>query len=162
MVLPQTTSGEATGDILSNFWFWIRAGTLPHPRGRFQHELGGNARSTLAWGEVESTDPHKSEELTVPLVTLDAYLAEHAFVPRCVKIDAEGAEIRILQGATCLLSSEADIVCELHPFAWPRFGNTLAELKDVLAASGRHMRYLGQAAEMAGEAEYGTVALERS
>jgi FkbM family methyltransferase len=42
-----------------------------------------------------------SEEICVSTVTLDSYLSErHLPGPRCVKIDAEGAEIRILKGAT--------------------------------------------------------------
>ena len=85
------------------------------------------------------------EEIRVPLVTLDSYLSEHNLPePRCVKIDAEGAEIRILKGAKQVLASNADIVCELHPYAWPEFGNTLAELKDLAAAAGRRIRYLDQ------------------
>ena len=60
-----------------------------------------------------------------------------------------------------ILSSNAGIVCELHPYAWPEFGNTLTELKDMAAASGRRIRYLDQDSEIGEEAEYGTVLLGR-
>jgi hypothetical protein len=78
-----------------------------------------------------------------------------------MKIDAEGAEIRILKRAKQVLLSRADVVCELHPYAWPEFGNTLAELKDLAAAAGRRIRYLDQDTEIGDQAEYGTVLLER-
>jgi len=123
---------------------------------------GGNSQSSLARSAVEFSAAHKSEEIRVSLVTLDSYLSEHNLpAPRCVKIDAEGAEIRILKGAKQVLSSNADLVCELHPYAWPVFGDTLAELKDLAAAAGRRVRYLDQGTEISGQAEYGTVLLER-
>jgi hypothetical protein len=98
----------------------------------------------------------------MPAVTLDSYLSEHRLpVPRCVKIDAEGAEIRILKGAKQILASSADVVCELHPYAWREFGNTLAALKQLASTAGRRIRYLDQDVEIGDQVEYGTVLLER-
>ena len=123
---------------------------------------GGNSQSSLARSAVGFSAVHKPEEIRVPLVTLDSYLSERNLPQlRCVKIDAEGAEIRILKGAKQVLSSNANLVCELHPYAWPEFGNTLGELKDLAAAAGRRIRYLDQDAEIGDQAEYGTVLLER-
>jgi hypothetical protein len=111
---------------------------------------------------VEFSTAHKSEEIRVPLITLDSYLSEcNLPEPRCVKIDGEGTEILILKGAKQVLSSNADLLCELHPYAWPEFGNTLAEVKDMAAAAGRRIRYLDQDMEVGEQAEYGTVLLER-
>jgi FkbM family methyltransferase len=124
------------------------------------YSRGGNSLSSLARTGVGVT-ADKPEEIRVPLLTLDSYLSERDLpMPRWVKIDAEGAEIRILKGATQVLSSDAGIVCELHPYAWPEFGNTLAELKELVAASGRRMRYLDQESEIDDQVEYGTVLLE--
>jgi FkbM family methyltransferase len=123
---------------------------------------GGNSQSSLARSAVEFSPAHKSEEIRVATVTLDSYLSEHRLpVPRCVKIDAEGAEIRILKGAKQFLASAAGVVCELHPYAWPEFGSTLAELKQLAAESGRRIRYLDQDAAMGDQVEYGCVLLER-
>jgi FkbM family methyltransferase len=123
---------------------------------------GGNSQSSLARSAVEFSAAHKPEEIRVPLVTLDSYLSEHNLPePRWVKIDTEGAEIRILKGAQKILAGNAGILCELHPYAWPEFGNTLAELKALAAAAGRRIRYLDQDAEVGEEAQYGTVFLER-
>jgi len=123
---------------------------------------GGNAQSSLVRSAVEFAPEHTSEQFTVPLVTLDAYIADNKLaVPRWVKIDPEGAEIRILKGAPRLLASDAGILCELHPYAWPEFGNTFAELKDIVAASGRRIRYIDEDQEVGDTATYGTVLLEK-
>jgi hypothetical protein len=110
---------------------------------------------------VEFSAGHRLEEIRVPLVTLDSYLSERNLPePRCVKIDTERTEIRILKGAKQVLANNADIICELHPYAWREFV-TLSELKDLAAAAGRRIRYLDQTAEIGEQAEYGIVLLER-
>jgi FkbM family methyltransferase len=126
------------------------------------YSRGGNAQSSLVRSGVEFSPAHKSEQIRVPLVTLDGYLLGRGLPePRWVKIDAEGAEIRILKGAAKVLLGSTNIVCELHPYAWPEFGNTFSELKELAAASGRRIRYLDQMTEVGEQAEYGTVLLER-
>jgi FkbM family methyltransferase len=122
---------------------------------------GGNAQSSLVRSGVEFSDTLKSEEITVATLTLDSYISRHDLVPQYVKIDAEGAEVRILKGARNLLAGNAEIICELHPYAWPEFGSRLAELKDLADAAGRRIRYLDQNAEIGDQVEYGTVVLER-
>jgi FkbM family methyltransferase len=123
---------------------------------------GGNARSSLVKSAVGFSADEECEEIRVALVTLDSYLSENNLPePRCVKIDAEGAEIRILKGAKQVLASNAEIVCELHPYAWADFGNTLLELKDLAAAGSRRVRYLDQDGEIGDRVEYGTVLIER-
>jgi FkbM family methyltransferase len=116
----------------------------------------GNSRSSL----VRSLND--SESVTVRLVNLDGYIAEHHLTPRLIKIDAEGAEIRILQGATRLLLSEAEVLCELHPFAWKDFGNSFDELRSLLRQNKRRIRYLDQDGETSGEPTYGVAVLERA
>ena len=122
---------------------------------------GGNALSSLVKSEAESCEADKSEEITIATLTLDSYVSQHGLRPRYVKIDTEGAEIRILKGAVNLLSSDAEIICELHPYAWPEFGSTLAELKGLTVAAGRRIRYLDQNTDIGETAQYGTVLLER-
>lgn len=102
---------------------------------------GGQANSSFARSAAEKQSL-ALEEIRVPTITLDRYLAEHSLSPRIVKIDAEGAEIRILKGARSLLASDAKILCELHPYAWAEFGNSLSELESLIAVAGRKMRYL--------------------
>jgi FkbM family methyltransferase len=125
--------------------------------------LGGNSNSSLARSGIGLTVAEEAERIVVPLVTLDAYLHDKGWgEPRWVKIDTEGAEINILKGARQLLSGKSGVICELHPYAWPEFGNTLDDLKMIAAASGRRIRYLDQDHEIGGQARYGTVVLERA
>jgi FkbM family methyltransferase len=124
--------------------------------------LGGNSQSSLARSAVEFSSARRSEGIQIATVTIDSYLSEHRlWSARCIKIDAEGAEIRILKGATQILASNADVLCELHPYAWPEFGNTVSDLKQVAAGSRRRIRYLDQDCEIGDQVEYGTVLLER-
>ena len=83
-------------------------------------------------------------------------------MPRLVKIDVEGAEIKVLKGARCLLAGDADVLCELHPYAWPELGDFLDELKTLARESGRRIRYLDRAEDLGDKAIYGIVRLERS
>jgi FkbM family methyltransferase len=119
---------------------------------------GGNANSSFARSAVEKQSL-PLEKISVSTITLDRYLAEHSLSPRVVKIDAEGAEIRILNGASRLLATNAAILCELHPYAWAEFGNSLAELESLVAGAGRKMRYLDHRRK---PNTYGMALLERS
>jgi FkbM family methyltransferase len=125
------------------------------------YSRGGNANSSLARSGLGGV-PDACEKIVVPVVTLDSYLHDKGLpIPRWVKIDTEGAEIRILKGAQRLLTSDAGIICELHPYAWREFGNTYEELRKLTAASRRRIRYLDQQCEIGDEVKYGVVILER-
>jgi FkbM family methyltransferase len=124
---------------------------------------GGNSQSSLARSAVEKPNASRAQEISVSLVTLDSYIERHCSKPiRCVKIDTEGAEIRILKGASRLLAGSASIICELHPYAWPELGNSLDELKSLVQDSGRRLRYLDEDRPIGDHAHYGTVALEQA
>lgn len=118
----------------------------------------GNANSSFARSAVEKQSL-PLEKISVPTITLDRYLAKHSLSPQAVKIDAEGAEIRILKGASQLLASEAAVLCELHPYAWAEFGNSLPELESLLACAGRKLRYLDATRK---PNTYGMTLLERA
>jgi FkbM family methyltransferase len=127
------------------------------------HSRGGNSQSSLARSAVVFSGEQKSEEFRVPTMRLDAYLTQAGLPePAWVKIDTEGAEIRILKGAPRLLQGPSQIICELHPYAWPEFGDTFAELKALVAGAGRRMRYLGTDCEISGDPTYGTVLIDRA
>jgi FkbM family methyltransferase len=71
-------------------------------------------------------------QTTAQVTTVDNYLRRSGLpVPRLVKIDTEGAEIRILKGARTLLETSAAILCELHPYAWESFGSSFDELHGI-------------------------------
>ncbi len=124
---------------------------------------GGNSQSSLARSGVEFGDDHGAESVRVQTETLDGYLARtNTSTPSWVKIDAEGAEIRILQGAVGLLAGSANVICELHPYAWTEFGTTFEELETLVASAGRRMVVLGTDRPVVAPAQYGSVLLARA
>ena len=125
------------------------------------YSMHGDSRSSLARSALGVVGGD-AERFDVQVVTLDAYVASSRLAePSWIKIDTEGAEIRILKGAAELLSGRTGVVCELHPYAWPEFGNSFDELRQLVARSGRRIRYLDQSFEATGVPHYGSVLLER-
>ncbi len=81
-----------------------------------------------------STLDQPIRELEVLSVTLDAFCDRSKVVPDVLKIDAEGAELRVLRGARHLLVNEAPLIfCEIHPRQLRNCGSSLAELEGFLA-----------------------------
>jgi len=120
---------------------------------------GGNSQSSLARSALggEAADPQVTT-LTVNTDTLDNYLAKRSLgVPQWLKLDTEGAEINILRGAPLLLKSDAKIICELHPFAWPEFGTNFQELLELVRAAGKQIEYLDERCKIANGPVYGSV-----
>jgi FkbM family methyltransferase len=62
--------------------------------------------------------------IEVPVTTIDAFCARERIVPDLIKIDVEGAELAVLQGArNTIASSPAVLVfAEWHPSLWPQYG----------------------------------------
>jgi FkbM family methyltransferase len=125
------------------------------------YSKGGNSQSSLARSAVEFNGPESSEAIRVHTIRLDVYLERNRLpAPSWVKIDAEGAEIRILRGAQKLLAGPTRVLLELHPYAWPEFGDTLEDIQKMIAACGRRMVVLGTTEEVGREANYGTILLD--
>lgn len=126
------------------------------------YSRGGNANSALVPSQLEHQTGENLEGFDVPTVAIDDWIASSGWPsPRLVKIDTEGAEIAILKGAKALIASDAIIVCELHPYAWPSFGDTWDDLAGLAAAGGRRIRYLDGRDWITGEPVYGIALLER-
>jgi len=144
-------------------WPTVEALAVSDARGEaVLYSRGGNSLSSLARSGIGEGAAGDVETIVVPLVTLDAYVRDKGLhQPRLVKIDTEGAEIRILKGAPKLLAGDTEIICELHPYAWEEFGNSFEELKALVSNAGRRMRYLDQHTEIGSDVKYGTVLLER-
>lgn len=124
----------------------------------------GNSQSSLARSAVEFRGDRLAEEICVDTTSLDDYIARNPLLsPACIKIDAEGAEIRILQGAKSVLKTSTRILCELHPYAWDELGSDFAELLDLVAESGRRMYDLDtESGYPQVEAKYCTVVIEHA
>jgi len=79
-------------------------------------------------------------ETTVPSTTLDRFCSTTGLVPDLVKIDVEGAELMVLQGASRLLTdAHPDIIVEVHPHLLPP-GQTADQIFDLLRGHGYVLR----------------------
>jgi FkbM family methyltransferase len=122
----------------------------------FSH--GADSMSSLMRSGLGSNaSSPRVNEFSVPTTRLDEYLArKNLGSPQWVKLDTEGAEINILRGARQLLRSGATIVCELHPYAWPEFGTSFAELLRLVQDCGRKIEYLDKSLDIEEGAVYGS------
>jgi FkbM family methyltransferase len=79
--------------------------------------------------------------IKVPVTTVDALAEEHGS-PNLVKIDVEGAELRVLHGMSETLSDNVDLIIETHSSTIERydrmgeFGDSLEELIGYLESFG--------------------------
>jgi FkbM family methyltransferase len=99
-------------------------------------------------------------ETTVHTIPLDDYLVSNGLSdPDWLKIDAEGAEINVLRGASRALHGQTRIVCELHPYAWDSFGTSFDELMSIVQQAGRKISWLDDTREFSGRPDYGAVVI---
>ena len=76
------------------------------------------------------------KEIRVPTVTLDRFCAEHQIRPSLIKIDVEGAELMVLQGAVRLLSEvRPHLILAIHPW-WLPGGQTTDNIVSLLVSHG--------------------------
>jgi len=77
------------------------------------------------------------QEFRVTMSTLDQVCATLGVAPGVVKLDVEGAELRVLQGgAHVLRQCRPLILLETHVFAWESFGYSREDLEDEIARLG--------------------------
>jgi FkbM family methyltransferase len=101
----------------------------------------GQVRFAAAHG-LESRIEMRPEEcdgvITVPMVTLDDALAGNRI--DVIKIDVEGFEQQVIEGARNVLTKERGspraILVEVHPFAWAETGATSASFLGLLIGMG--------------------------
>jgi FkbM family methyltransferase len=90
---------------------------------------------TLGEGRLASSRD-AGATIDVPVTTVDAYCAEHRLAPDFIKVDVEGNELAVLQGARETIRNAPDslaLFVEMHPSLWPALGITR---DDVLAELG--------------------------
>lgn len=95
------------------------------------------SNSLMFSNSVNGEAPQVSREISVPAITLDSLLAEQKRVPQLVKIDVEGAELKVLKGATQLLNGETApiLLLAVHPF-WQATPEDCQEIVKILKEAG--------------------------
>ncbi len=85
------------------------------------------------------------QKLDVPSVTVDTFCQAVNAKPDVMKIDAEGAEFKVLLGAKSLLrEGRVTILCEVYPYLLERLGVTLEDLSGYLTSGGYRMSRLDE------------------
>ena len=81
---------------------------------------------------------------SVPMITLDEYFADRDQKPDVMKIDVEGAEMRVLRGADDLVHSHARVLfIEVHPGLMRAFGDSPHDLIRWLIERGFKLERIG-------------------
>jgi len=95
------------------------------------------SNSLMFSAAVNEAYPEVSQEIAVPAISLDGLMSKQKRMPTLVKIDVEGAELRVLQGATRLLSHQAapKILLAVHPF-WQSTPEDCQEIVQILKQAG--------------------------
>jgi FkbM family methyltransferase len=76
-------------------------------------------------------------ESTLPQISLDDFCLERGVKPELIKIDVEGAEIRVLHGARRLLAEcSPDIVLSVHPNHLRLLGESVDALRELISSAG--------------------------
>jgi len=97
----------------------------------------GNAVTKI----LEDTPPG-GDIISVPSISLDAYSRQSGAKPDFVKIDVEGAEMKVLQGMRNILKDGVKLLVEIHDKELKLFHSSKQEVLDFIAASGYSTRII--------------------
>ena len=105
----------------------------------FSENFGGS--SSLALGANTAPGQHLAAETPIEIQTLDAYVKSRAIDNiRMMKIDVQGAEMQVLQGASELFSDQHPILfVEIEQGASVAFGYTAKDLLETIIGLGYQM-----------------------
>jgi FkbM family methyltransferase len=114
------------------------SGALPF----FLVNNGLSFRNSLTIGpdETPHVTPAEKTRTEVPSITLDRFCQDSGSDPDLIKIDVEGAELLVLQGARRLLERRRPgLIIGVHPFWLPR-SQSVRQIQDLLEAYGYRVR----------------------
>lgn len=100
---------------------------------------GGDALWDPGRHAANEKSREKHESVTLHATTLDEQLSLRGWKPRLIKIDTEGAELHVLQGAVELLLSDDRppfIVAELHEGGLNALGGSQKAMREFMAEAG--------------------------
>ena len=124
-------------------------------------QSSGQVRFAAARGlesRIETRSDGDDGVITVPMVTMDEALAGRRI--DLIKIDVEGFEQHVIEGAQSILTQERGrpraILVEVHPFVWAETGTTSASFLALLDEMGFKVEDM-QGAPVSSISEYGHV-----
>ncbi|HAN45177.1 MAG TPA: hypothetical protein DCQ32_01335 [Cyanobacteria bacterium UBA8156] len=120
-------------------------------------EDGNSCSNSLMFsGTTVAASPKTSQSMDVPAISLDGLWQERGQVPTVIKIDVEGAEWLVLQGATTLLQQKNApiLILAVHPF-WLAHPDEVVAIQTHLEALGYSLQDgQGHRPERLGYGEY--------
>lgn len=79
--------------------------------------------------------------MSVSQTTIDTFCRDEDIKPELIKIDVEGAEVRVLEGGRrVIMASKPVIVVSVHPKRLQAFGDSVEKLRKVVASLGYVLR----------------------
>ena len=99
---------------------------------------GVSPSNSLMFSEkTNEAAPGVSQEVEVPAISLDGLLLQEERLPTMIKIDVEGAELKVLEGASTLLNHESAplILLAVHPF-WQSTPDDCDRIVSILKEAG--------------------------
>jgi len=94
----------------------------------------GNPLNHLVFNNEKLKD---KDVVSVDCISLDEFCSKENIKPDVIKIDVEGAELKVINGMEKLLRNpNVKIFCEIHPYQLTCFGNTVNQILDKLTALG--------------------------
>jgi FkbM family methyltransferase len=96
---------------------------------------GLSFRNSLTIGREDTPyiTPEEKLRIEVPCTTLDIFVSESGVIPDLVKIDVEGAELLVLEGARRTLKAHhPTLIIGVHPY-WLPSGHSVDQLFSILS-----------------------------
>jgi FkbM family methyltransferase len=107
-------------------------GNIPNSSVDFVLVNGGkhSSNSLTIVNEVQYISEQQKTVISVPMTTLDTLCKVMSIQPRLIKIDVEGAELFVLDGARKVIAQDRPIILlGIHPF-WLAKGQTTSDIVD--------------------------------
>ena len=112
------------------------------------YTYGKSMAASLNRKNVEVLNPERPPtalEVKVPSVTLDQFCRSRGVTLDVLKIDVEGAELLVLQGARELLLRDRPLIlCEIHPLQMEQCGGSLQEFEEYIRSVGYRLEALDE------------------
>jgi FkbM family methyltransferase len=99
----------------------------------------GTLTMRYSWHHLEASPAgdEAPDAVQIPLRTLDDLCAELDFHPDSIKVDVEGYEMAVLQGARRILREDRPVLfLEVHPHRLGQLGTSMEEISSLLAELG--------------------------
>ena len=91
--------------------------------------------------EEQDTKTDRADLTDVKSVSLDSYFSSAGIIPDVIKIDVEGAEIKVLKGMERLLAlPDIKLLVEIHKKELKLFNSSEAEVRGILLKNGFNLQ----------------------